>query len=639
MKTQGVISTNESRCQGCNKCIRNCPIIGANITYNTNGQNKVRIDDERCIRCGRCVDVCDHNAREFIDDTEQFFSDLQSGKKISVVAAPAIRVNFPNYKKLFGYLKSVGVNIIYDVSFGADITTWAYLKAIKHKNMSTVIAQPCPAIVNYIEKYQTELIPYLAPIHSPMSCTAVYLRKYEKSNDAIAFLSPCIAKIDEIKNSKTNDIIQYNVTYKKMQEHIERKGINLSNFEEHEFEDIGCSLGCLFSRPGGLKENVEVKVPGAWVRQIEGHEHAYNYLQNYSKRVKESRPVPLLVDILNCANGCNIGTGTCKNISIDDIDQKLNTLKVEKLKDKGKNLLKKKIDWLYDWFDKNLDWQDFARQYDTNSAAVSFKEPTEHEYSEIFQRMHKTTAEDQKLNCSACGYNTCRDMVKAVHNGINVIGSCMDYNKKIVAIDNAELETKNAEITVMIAENNSLRNDERLEEGKALRMNVKNITSSIDEVYRGNEGNAQEIERIVYDVNSILDISVILRDSINAMHSKIVKVSEASAEIVDISNQTNMLSLNAAIEAARAGENGAGFAVVAEEVKKLATQARDVAGSTKADQAEMIRLVGEIFKVSNEIGTRIAAVNDSVGTMSAVHEEVTAKCQEIAATASSLIKE
>lgn len=106
-----VIFTNEEKCQGCNKCIRKCPIMGANISYTVDGVNKVKVDQTRCIRCGHCIDVCDHDARDFVDDTKRFFEDLKSGKKISIVAAPAVRVNFNNYKKLFGFFKSVGVNL------------------------------------------------------------------------------------------------------------------------------------------------------------------------------------------------------------------------------------------------------------------------------------------------------------------------------------------------------------------------------------------------------------------------------------------------------------------------------------------------------------------------------------------------
>ena len=142
-----LISIEEEKCEGCNKCIKECPVIGANIAYIVNGSNKVKINEEMCIHCGECIKICDHEARKFNDDTDQFFQDLKSGEKISLLVAPSIRANLDNYKNLFGYFKSLGVNLIYDVSFGADITVWAYLKTIKYKKLTSVIAQPCPTIV------------------------------------------------------------------------------------------------------------------------------------------------------------------------------------------------------------------------------------------------------------------------------------------------------------------------------------------------------------------------------------------------------------------------------------------------------------------------------------------------------------
>ena len=57
----------------------------------------------------------------------------------------------------------MGVNHIISVSFGADITTLAYLKAIKSKKTDNIISQPCPVVVNYIEKYKHNLLEDLAP--------------------------------------------------------------------------------------------------------------------------------------------------------------------------------------------------------------------------------------------------------------------------------------------------------------------------------------------------------------------------------------------------------------------------------------------------------------------------------------------
>jgi len=117
-KYDNLIFLNEEKCIGCNKCISNCPVIGANVAYIENGVNKVKVDSEKCIHCGECIKVCDHGDRYFSDDAEQFFSDLAKGKKISLIAAPSIRVNFDNYRNLFGYFKTLGVNMIYELSFG-----------------------------------------------------------------------------------------------------------------------------------------------------------------------------------------------------------------------------------------------------------------------------------------------------------------------------------------------------------------------------------------------------------------------------------------------------------------------------------------------------------------------------------------
>jgi iron only hydrogenase large subunit-like protein len=86
------------------------------------------------------------------------------------------------------------------------------LKAIQEKGIATMIAQPCPVIVSYIQKHKTNLIPYLAPIQSPAMCAAIYLRKYKNVGDDLAFLSPCIGKKIEFTDPNTFGYIKYNVT-------------------------------------------------------------------------------------------------------------------------------------------------------------------------------------------------------------------------------------------------------------------------------------------------------------------------------------------------------------------------------------------------------------------------------------------
>ncbi|MEJ8553426.1 [Fe-Fe] hydrogenase large subunit C-terminal domain-containing protein [Tepidibacter sp. Z1-5] len=621
------IKTLEEKCTGCNKCIRECPIFGANISLlDNNGNNKVIINDEICISCGRCINVCEHNARYFYDDTERFFEDLKNKKTISIIAAPSIIISFPEYKKLFGYLKSLGANVVYDVSFGADITTWAYLKYIKENNIKSVISQPCPVIVRYIEKFKHELIENLAPIHSPMICTAVYLKKYKKINDNIAFLSPCIAKITEIKDSNTDNLIQYNVTYNKIDEYLKKNNINISKYDDVEFENIECSLGCIYSMPGGLKSNVEARRKDLWIRQIEGQSEIQPYLDFYCERAKSGSEIPNIIDILNCTHGCNVGTAVVPNLNYYDIERKFLILKEEKSNEKIR-MFKKKIKELDSYFDKNLDLKDFIRKYSPEHIET-IKEPTQYEYNEIFNEMLKHNDMDRQFNCSACGYNTCKEMAKSIHNKINIKENCMHYIKEKIDIENKHLEEQNIKIEESMERISAL-GEEREKQAQSLKNYMIDLNKSINYISAGNEDSSNAIQSICGELDEIINISTSLKSSVDEIKTRLINFSNASEEIVNIANQTNLLSLNASIEAARAGDNGKGFAVVADEVKKLAEQSKIVAVSTKKDESVIIELVEKILDISNNLVYQMNNMNQSIETISASIEETTATGEEI----------
>jgi methyl-accepting chemotaxis protein len=498
-----------------------------------------------------------------------------------------------------------------------------------------VIAQPCPAIVNYVQKYAPELIAKLAPIHSPMMCTAVYLKRYRNIQDKLAFLSPCIGKIDEINDQNTTGFVHYNVTYKKIAAYLAEHNIELDKYDEVDFDDEKCGIGLTFSRPGGLRENVEFHTQGAWIRQVEGPEHAYHYLEEYKNRLKDTKRVPLLVDILNCLHGCNIGTGTCGDISIDDIDYEMNILKTGKIKEQSKKILFKKVYALFDQFDKELKLGDFSRKYDNKSSMLKQTQQNQSDYNSIFIAMHKNTAESRKINCYACGYGNCADFAKAVAQGSNHMENCIDFNRRELVSEHAQLQNKNDEIHDMLKEVEKL-GSERETAAVSLKERVKDITDAINEVSLGSSENAKSIETINQDVHAILDTAIELRASIRDVGSKLSDFTSASDEIVNISGQTNLLSLNATIEAARAGEQGKGFAVVANEVRILAERSKVVVTSTKSSEQEITKQVARILEISDDLEGKMESMSREISNISATVEEVTAKSQEIAATAAML---
>ncbi len=429
--------TDIELCVGCNKCIFCCP-THANTAELHGEESKVHVDESLCIYCGKCVDICDHKARVLEDDTEKFFEDLKRGEQISIIAAPSIVYNIKESKNLFGYLKSLGASSFYDVSFGADITTWGYIKALQMSDMRPMIAQPCPVVVSYIESHMPNIRDRLSPVHSPALCLAIYMKKYANVKGKIAFLSPCIAKKVEFDDPSTGGFISYNITYKNLLKHLDNKRVTLLDYAPVEFDNIEGSLGFAFPRPGGLKENVHHYLGSdLWVRQMEDIAHIASYLKEYEIRAKEDKPLPVLFDVLNCVQGCNNGTGTTKLLSIDDIDFEMDN--------KKSTLPPPNENKLFAHFDEILNYTDFTRQYSDKSKAV--ERYSNAAVEEIFVELGKFTEAERSINCFSCGFGSCKSFAISVSLGKNHKHNCVRYVRALTEKQAAELRTKNENVT------------------------------------------------------------------------------------------------------------------------------------------------------------------------------------------------
>lgn len=621
-----LIYTNDN-CTGCNKCVRDCPVLIANVATDA---GKVTVDSEKCIACGACFDACEHNAREYQDDTKSFFTALEAGKKISVILAPAFLANYPHeYKKVLGYLKEKGVNHIYSVSFGADITTWGYLKYITEHQFLGGISQPCPAVVNYVEKYIPELLPKMMPIHSPMMCMAIYIKKYLKCDDELAFISPCIAKKTEITDPNCYGYVKYNVTFKKLFETIGNKYQGCKEYED----ELEYGMGALYPMPGGLRENVEHFLGKEQVvRQVEGEEEAYRYLHEYLERIRTNRRQPFMVDILNCSKGCIYGTATEPERNTDDVMLTLSDMRnrASDRTETKKGLFWKKGKNGSPWDDSvpenerlanlmkafaDLDINDFVRKYTNKNVVI--KEPSEHEIQEIFTSMNKMDAASQKMNCESCGYSSCRNMARAIYNGVNVKENCVHYVKSVAENEKEKIQN--------LMEEEQQKQEIHNQKLADITEQFVSLSENIDQLGDANETSANEATTLAQHIQEISNFCQQLNSSL-ATISDFINIYKASNEdISSIAGQTNLLSLNASIEAARAGEAGRGFAVVASEIRELSDSTKNLIVENDAKAEEIIPKINASIDSIKDLIENINEMNEKVATIAATSEEISSQ--------------
>jgi iron only hydrogenase large subunit-like protein/ABC-type transporter Mla subunit MlaD len=618
-----VIRIDEEKCVNCYACITGCP-----VKYCMDGsKEKVLINPDLCIGCGNCITACHHDARHLVDDTPSFFSDLKRGDKIVAVVAPAIASVFSGlHLNINGYLKTMGVEAFFDVSLGAELTVISYLNYIKAKNPRMVIAQPCPAIVSYIEIYHPELIPYLAPADSPMLHTVKLIREYypQYKDYKIAIISPCIAKRREFDETGLGD---YNVTMFALKEYLREHSVNLSSYKAEEYTGLLAERAVQFSSPGGLLDTAERFVPGIRrnTRKIEGIPNIYPYLTEIAEALHESDvEFPLLIDCLNCEKGCNGGSGTGNHaLPLDKLEGPIRKRSAEL----EKRFVSKQPKGQYEKYHKQLNqyWKRglYDRSYRNLSGNLVMNKPTEAELTEIYHKMKKFGKSDL-YDCGACGYGSCKGMGLAIFNGINKPENCAHYNLAVLH-EKTNMEEVNRRLHDHIGNASDI---------------LEGINTLVDELHKSIDSQAEAVDQSSSItgkmINSIKETSRLSMDeqedikelienasrgqesmrgtikSVQDISQSVDGIAQAIKIISAIAANTNLLSMNAAIEAAHAGEAGRGFAVVSGEIRRLSESTRENSQNISRTLKNIINGIAVTSKQSGDTDGRITEMSKEI---------------------------
>ncbi|HEY3278512.1 MAG TPA: methyl-accepting chemotaxis protein [Syntrophorhabdaceae bacterium] len=183
--------------------------------------------------------------------------------------------------------------------------------------------------------------------------------------------------------------------------------------------------------------------------------------------------------------------------------------------------------------------------------------------------------------------------------------------------------------------------------------NAGSISESANAMVDIAENGSSIVNRSVAEVRQIAETVTKSSEFVKGLGSQSEKISEIVQVINDIADQTNLLALNAAIEAARAGEAGRGFAVVADEVKKLAertsTSTReigDMIGGIKSGVGKAVESMDEAaesvkagVELSNEAGAALTEIVSSASSLQALVQQIAAAIEEMNSSTEQIAKD
>ncbi|MFH1744981.1 MAG: [FeFe] hydrogenase, group A, partial [bacterium] len=283
------VELDSSQCIDCRNCVDACAMQKINhleIKGKAAKQEIVPTTSRKteCILCGQCAVHCPVSAAQEQVEWQKLEKELKFGHKIMVAQfAPSLRVSIgedfdvPYGSVMTGQmvagLKKLGFDYVFDVNFGADITTMVeaeeLLERVKNKGVLPLFTSCCPSWVNYVEIYRPDLIPNLTTARSPHMHSAGVIKTYwaHKKNisaDKITVVSimPCTSKKDEAKRGEMKIggefPVDHVLTTREFSFLLKKDNIDLTKLKPCEVDNpIGESSGAavIYGGSGGVMES------------------------------------------------------------------------------------------------------------------------------------------------------------------------------------------------------------------------------------------------------------------------------------------------------------------------------------------------------------------------------------------------
>ncbi len=430
------LKLKKSNCKNCYKCIRCCPVKSIRFS----GGQAVIVGNE-CILCGQCFVNCPQNAKEITSSVEAVKVALSSDRPVVASIAPSFIANYDGVgiKGMETALKKLGFFSAEETAIGATIVKDEYQSMIDKDKKDILITSSCHSVNLLIQKYYPNSLKHLADVISPMQAHALDIKK-RIPEAQIVFIGPCVAKKDEANYYE--GIVDEALTFEELTQWLLEENIQLNKDEDK--DSVDNSRARFFPTSGGILKTIKNKNPDYTYFHVDGVEECIKVLDE----IEQGNLSRCFIEMSACSGSCIGGPVMEKNRKKNLLDF------VNVARYAGKEDFKvEKLEAPY------------VRKFFT-PIKIKNIQPSEYEIKSILKQLGKENKEDE-LDCSSCGYNTCREKAIAVFHGKADLTMCMPFlheksenfskiivdnspNAIIVLNDNLEVQRINASALELI---------------------------------------------------------------------------------------------------------------------------------------------------------------------------------------------
>ena len=412
MKSNQPVFTREAACQDCYRCLRECPIKAITVH-----DGMAAVDPNRCIFCGTCLGVCPVKAKTVRDDIPLAKLLLKKKQKVVVSLAPSHAVAFPQgVGHLAAGLRHIGFFAVEETAIGAYMISRELADFFAQKQATggipkLIISTACPAIVTLVQKHYPHLVPFLAPVCSPVAAHSKLIKSKYGPDTGIVFFGPCPAKKTEVgaEGCELDAVLSFN----DLSLWFEHEQIDLSAQDPDggdSVEPIPAAHGTLYPMEGGMVESIRSFGPHPSVEM-----QAYSGLESVIAVLDDLEPQsltsPVFLDLLSCKGGCI--NGAC-------------------MPETGRLLAKRAEVRKYADTINRLGAAPERLNVSMSFGVTPFEDQSfsSDQMRVALERIGKLTADDE-LNCSGCGYSSCRNFVRAMLQHRAEPDMCVSYMRSL----------------------------------------------------------------------------------------------------------------------------------------------------------------------------------------------------------------